>query len=281
MPDPRPEIPPAQLHREAAQTATQHLGPTADHYTSALERYVEAMAATERPPHRVGPSRITFPPLSVGDVMRRDVVAAYPNALFKEIAHALERNGIDAVPVIDEERRVIGVVSESDLLARVAGARPVPRGHRRYAHREARHKRRATTALELMTARPITVPPSMPIADAARLAARSRVRNLPVVTPSGTLAGMVARRDLIRLFLRPDAEIRAAVVRDVVRAETHTDRRHVQVNVDEGVVTFAGRVRNALTARRLVYDAKRLPGVIDVHDELDFDVDDSVLPRRS
>lgn len=211
--------------------------------------------------------------------MRRDVVTAYENALFKEIARALDRNGIDAVPVIDQGRRVVGVVTASDLLARLAGARPAPRGHRAAARGEARTKRHAFTAHELMTAPAITVTPGTLIVEAARLAARSRVRSLPVVDPDGVLLGMVARADLITLFLRPDDDIHADVVRDAVIVAMHPEHRLVQVRVSEGVVTLSGEAQTALTARRLVQNTLQVPGVVDVCDELDYDVDDAILPR--
>lgn len=267
---------PSQIRREAARPMTYGPSPTQQRHTSTLERYVEAVS-TDIPWTDVT-RRGTFPPITVADVMRHDVVTAYEDALFKEIARALDRNGIDAVPVIDERRRVVGVVTASDLLARLARVRPVPRGHRLAAHGEARSKRHAYTAHELMTAPAITVTPGTLIVAAARLAARSRVRNLPVVDPDGVLLGMVARGDLIRLFLRPDDELHAEVVRDAVCAATHPERRQVQVRVAEGVVTLSGEAHTALTARRLVHDALQVPGVVDVRDELDYDVDDAILP---
>lgn len=278
MSDTTPELPPSQIQREAVRsTIHRQPGPTKERYTSALERYVQAVS-TDVPWTQVT-QRGTFPPITVADVMRQDVVTAYENALFKEIACALDRNRIDAVPVIDEGRRVVGVVTASDLLARLAGARPAPRGHRMAARGEARYKRHACTARELMTAPAITVTPGTLIVDAARLAARSRVRNLPVVNADGLLLGMVARADLIKLFLRPDDDIHADVVRDVICAATHPERRRVQVHVAEGVVTLSGEAHTALIARRLVHDALGVPGVVDVHDELDFEIDDTILPR--
>jgi hypothetical protein len=111
--------------QEARAATTVHPGPTADRYGSALVRYVEAVFG-DRPPvtGEVTPTYLTFPPLTVSDVMTRAVVSAYEGAVFKEIAAALDRNGINAVPVIDAEHKVVGVVSTSDLLARVGHVRP-------------------------------------------------------------------------------------------------------------------------------------------------------------
>ena len=267
--------------------ATQHeaIASTIEHTgwhhpgQSALGRYVEAIVADQPPvTGTAARTRLTFPPLTVADVMSRSVVSAYPAAPFKEIAAALDRNGINAVPVIDDAHKVIGIVTASDLLARVGHVRPVPRGHRLTSRSETNRKEHATTAKELMTSPAITAAPSTSIAEAARVLARYRVRGLPVVDREGVLVGMVSRGDLIKLFLRDDEEIANDVLRDVVRAEEVPRHAGVRVAVAEGVVTLSGRVDTALAARGIAYEAGRVPGVVDVHDELEFDVDDTYLP---
>jgi CBS domain-containing protein len=256
-----------------------HSGPTAEHYHSALERYVEAMAGNRsHTDEQSAGTRLSFPPLTVSDVMSRAVVTAYPGAAFKEIARALDRNAINAVPVVDEEHRVIGVVTASDLLQRVGHTRPVPRGHRLGGHAENSRKEHGTTAKELMTAPAITASPRTSIGDAARQLAKFRIRCMPVVDRDGVLIGMVARGDLIRLFLRSDEEIAGDVVRDVIRSSTTPGRHNVRVEVSEGVVTLSGRVDTALTAHSLAHKASRVSGVVDVRDHLDFDINDDFLP---
>lgn len=254
--------------------ATQHEG-----HQSALGRYVEAVFG-DAPPVTgpADPTRLTFPPLTVADVMSKAIVTAYLAAPFKEIAAALDRNGINAVPVVDEGHKVIGIVTASDLLARVGHVRPIPRGHRFTNRSETYRKQHATTAKDLMTSPAITASPSTSIAEAARMLARYRVRGLPVIDRDGVLVGMVSRGDLIKLFLRSDEEIANDVVRDVVRATAFPRHAGVKVTVEEGVVILSGRVDTALTARGLVYEAQRIPGVVDVSDRLEFDVNDLYLP---
>ncbi len=264
---------------EALPSTVGHAGPTADRYGSALERYVDAVAGTRTHPDAPHDGHsLTFPPLTVSDVMTRAVVSAYEGALFKEIAQALDRNGINSVPVIDEAHKVVGVVTASDLLARIGHSRPVPRGHRLGNHAETSRKQHGRTARELMTSPALTITPGTSIAEAARQLTRYRVRSLPVVDSNGLLVGMVSRADLIKLFLRSDEEIRNDVIRDVVRSTTMPGRGNVRVDVEEGVVTLSGRVATALAARGLAHDATRVPGVIDVRDQLDFDVNDVFLP---
>jgi CBS domain-containing protein len=264
-----------RLRAEATRSMIEHTGPTAELYQSALERYLNAVSADE-PPHPKPAN--AFPPQTVGDVMTAAVVCAHEDAAFKEVARALERNRINGVPVIDAERRVIGMVTASDLLARVVSdRRAVPAGHRLASHLDAQRKRHAGTAKELMTSPAISVTPTTMIAKAARLMARVRVRTLPVVDRDNVLQGVVTRADLVRLFLRPDADIRRDVERDVLRSEDQR-RSDVHVTVDEGVVTLHGHVTQELTARRLVYEAGRVPGVVNVVDAMDFDVRTSILP---
>ncbi|HVU92529.1 MAG TPA: CBS domain-containing protein [Jatrophihabitans sp.] len=266
-----------RAERAAAASAVGHRGPTADRYHSALSRYVEAVAAGEVRDPAAGPvAHLSFPPLTVGDVMTRDTVTAYPGAPFKEIAAALERNRIGAVPVVDEAHRVIGVVTASDLLARIAHARAVPRGHRA-SHAETSRKEHGRIARELMTAPPITTTAHTSIADAARRLARHRVRSMPVVDADGALTGMVSRTDLVKLFLRPDAEIHAEVLRNAMSRAGHVPDT-LQVEVVEGVVTLSGHVPTALAARRLGYAASTVAGVVGVRNDLSFDVDDTYLP---
>lgn len=263
------------LRSEALRSTVEHTGPTAERYHSALERYLNAVAADE--PEHSQPSN-TFPPQIVGDVMTPDVVCAHEEAVFKEIAQAIERNRINGVPVIDDGRRVVGMVTASDLLARVVSdRRAVPAGHRLGAHLDAQRKKRAGTARELMTSPAISVTPTTTIEKAARLMARVRVRTLPVVDKDNVLQGVVTRADLVRLFLRPDADIRHDVERDVLRRDD-PKRSNVQVTVSEGVVTLHGHVEQELTARRLVYETARIAGVVDVVDDLGFDVRTSIMP---
>jgi CBS domain-containing protein len=123
----------------------------------------------------------------VSQVMVRGVVAAREQARFHDIVQALARNHVGAVPVLDEQRRVVGMISASDLLAHT-------------------HPMLAETARELMTAPAVVTTPGATVESAARLAAHKRVQRLPVVDADGVLVGIVARADLLRVFLRSDAE---------------------------------------------------------------------------
>lgn len=211
------------------------------------------------------------------DVMAVGVVAAREDAVFKEIVTALLRNHVSAVPVVDARRRVVGVVSEADLLARVSGGHLArPRGHRLSGRAERRTKLHAATARDLMTAPAIVARPDMPIAVAARLAADARVRRLPVVDADGVLVGIVTRADLLRPFLRPDDDIRHDIQTNIVDGSLFTSPYGVDVAVDEGVVTLRGHLERRLMTKALVESVHGVAGVIDVDaSALGYQYDDS------
>lgn len=277
--DVRRHIPSPQ--RDAMKSTVRRVGPTADLRQGALERYLRFVATAEA--HEGGcrsstglsaqtrDRRTSLAARTVADVMTRGVVSAYPGAPAKAIAWALQRNRIGAVPVIDADRRVVGVVSASDLLAKVAeGVRPASRGHRLSARSDARRKRDGTTATDLMTSPAVTTTPTATIAEAALTAARARVRSLPVVSSTtGELVGMVTRDDLIKLFLRADDDIRDEVRRAVVKLDRNADHPSVTVSVADGVVTLGGRVPTPRQAERIGADATGVPGVVAVRNELE------------
>lgn len=239
--------------------------------SAALEytlRYLSAVAGGE--PHPPGAE----PPVPRGhelvrDVMATAVVAAHEGAVFKEIVDALIRNGVSAVPVIDADRRVLGVVSESDLLVRVSGTHlTMPRGHRLSGRSEERVKLHASTAHELMTSPAVVTSPTTAIPEAAGHALRSRVRRLPVVDDDGVLVGIVTRSDLLRAFLRPDEQIRTDVRQNVIVGAFILDPEAIDVVVEEGVVTLRGELERKAVAVDLVDAVRGVSGVVDVIDEL-------------
>ena len=115
---PEPEPNPRTLHDVAAAAAVHDTGPTPDRYYNALLRYLQALTH-DRSAARPDPAPRQPPATLVGDVMTEEVVAAHEGAAFEEIVAALARNKIRAVPIINDNRKVIGVVSASDLLHRV------------------------------------------------------------------------------------------------------------------------------------------------------------------
>jgi CBS domain-containing protein len=193
-------------------------------------------------------------PVTAEQVMTRSTVSVPDDASVKEVVRVLETNGIDAVPIVDADLHVLGVASASDLLNRF-GVNWRDRLH---------HRRPATTARELMTVPPITTGPDTPVGDVARLASRAHVHNVPVVDPRGVLIGIVTRRDLAKVFLRSDDELREEVEGEVARRRRAAAPGAVHVAVDDGVVMLTGEVATGPDADRIAEAAARVIGVVDV-----------------
>jgi CBS domain-containing protein len=211
----------------------------------------------------------------VSDVMTRDVVTVSPGTGYKQIADLMVHRSVSAVPVVDDERRVLGVVSEADLLPKLEYADRVPR-HPLAVRRlpePLRRKASADTAAELMTAPAVTVRPTETVTRAARLMEAARVKRVPVVDAGGHLVGIVSRRDLVRLYTRPDADIRAAVADSMLRS-LWIDPALLGIQVHDGIVTVSGHLDRRSTAAIVVAFTHAVPGVVDVVDELTYDFDD-------
>ncbi|CAL9657026.1 hypothetical protein SUDANB105_06844 [Streptomyces sp. enrichment culture] len=206
--------------------------------------------------------------LRVRDVMQVPAASVPGDMPFLDVAHTLAREQVGAVPVVDADDHVIGVVSESDLLAKAA-VLAEPRRHgpvgRLWQHR-LYEKSHGDTAATLMTFPPVTVHPAERVADAAWKAAHARLKRLPVTDYRGRLVGVVSRRDLLRALIRDDAEIRTEVASLV--AQHMPDPRAVHVVVENGVVTMTGRLDKAVV-RELVAAVRDIDDVVGVVDEIE------------
>lgn len=218
----------------------------------------------------------------VGSVMTTQVVRARYGTPFKEVARQLAEHRISGMPVVDDNDRVIGVLSETDLMARQAQAPDPYRARRRLpvvaltrAARRRAAKAEARTAGRLMTVPPVTVRAEDTVAEAARTMAEQGVERLPVVDGEDRLVGIVTRRDLLRVFLRPDARIRAEVMEEVLERTLSLAPRSIDVSVVEGVVTLAGQLERKSETRIAVSTTRQLDGVVDVVDRLTYRLDDS------
>ncbi|MCA2219310.1 CBS domain-containing protein [Jidongwangia harbinensis] len=219
----------------------------------------------------------------VQDVMTRDVLTVAPDTPYREIVDSLVRRQVTAAPVVDGDRRVIGVVSEADLLHKVEfiGEEHERRTFERSSRRSARAKAHAAVAADLMTTPAITALPETSVVAAARRMEGDRVKRLPVVDGDGLLVGIVSRRDLLRMHMRPDPAIREDIVEYVLRRALWIDPVCVEVDVVDGRVMLAGRLERRSTAGLAVRLTAEVPGVVAVTDRLAWDYDDSRLVRAS
>ncbi|MGA5359699.1 CBS domain-containing protein [Streptomyces purpurascens] len=200
----------------------------------------------------------------VGDVMTHTVVAIGREALFKDIVEVMEQWKVSAVPVLEGDGRVIGVVSEADLLPKEEFRDSDPDRCTQRRRLSDLAKAGAVTAEELMSSPAVTVHSGATLAQAARIMAQRGVKRLPVVNGLGVLDGIVSRADLLKVFLRADEELAEEIRREVVACLFPAPVEPIRVDVRDGVVTLTGRVRDTSlvpVAARLV---RSVEGVVDV-----------------
>ncbi|WP_405885406.1 CBS domain-containing protein [Streptomyces sp. NBC_01136] len=212
----------------------------------------------------------------VSDLMTTPVVRVGKDAGFKEIAKLLAEYDITAVPVVDDDDRPVGVVSEADLLRKEAGrldpAGLLPVLHPRPADRT---KQEATTAEGLMNSPAITARPQWTVVEAAQVMDRYRVKRLPVVDEAERLVGVISRADLLRVFLRGDRAIREEISRDVLIRTLGIAPDSVTVHVVDGRVALSGIVERKSLIPVAVRLCRGVDGVVDVTEQLSHRTDDT------
>lgn len=208
--------------------------------------------------------------VTVKDVMTTPVVAVKRGASYKEMATLLRQYRVSAFPVIDDDQKVIGIVSEADMLAKQA-LNADPGGMiTAMLHRREQEKADGVTAGDLMSDRTVTVNPGDTVEQAARLMYTLQVKRLPVVDAGGCLVGIVSRVDLLAVFDRTDSEIHAEIVDDIILHEFLIDPAQFIVTVADGVVTLKGTPETAALAHRIVDMIRHVQGVVTVRDKLAY-----------
>jgi len=216
----------------------------------------------------------------VMDVMTRNVVAVHTGASFKEIAATLRDRRVSAFPVVDDQGRVIGLVSEADLIAKEA----LENGYESTGplagllHRRDLEKARGATAGELMSRPPVTVLPDDLVSHAAHLMHDRRVKQLPVVSADGKLVGIISRSDVLSVFGRTDSDVRREITQNILLERFLTDPGTITVTVRDGIVTLEGSPENAALGHDIVTAVRHLEGVVAVHDRLDYPAPASYAP---
>ncbi|MFB7917140.1 CBS domain-containing protein [Streptomyces sp. NPDC056061] len=205
-----------------------------------------------------------FVQYTVDDVMTRNVITVSPSAEFREIVAVMERWKVTAVPVVDGDGRVVGIVSEADLLPKEEFHEHLIGLIEQMEHLGDSAKAGSVRAEELMTRPVISARPGMLLPHAARLMAVHRVKSLPVVDDDGALRGIVSRADLLKVFLRPDDVLAAEVRREVVDRLFPSPSSSVKVDVTHGVVTLTGRVHDTTLLPAAIRLARSVEGVVDV-----------------
>ena len=224
--------------------------------------------------------------MKVEDVMSTGVVTVRPETPLKDVARILTERRISGMPVVGADSKVVGVISEADVLVKESG----PTANRGFLVSWLHDSRKAGDALKLearlagdaMTSPAITIAPYRSTAAAAQEMLRHGVNRLPVVR-DGRLIGIVTRADLVRAFARSDqevvAEVREQVSFFVSLSDDAADLSGVTVRVDGGEVLLTGRVRRRSTAEALPEHVARIAGVVGVTADVGWREDDSKRER--
>jgi CBS-domain-containing membrane protein len=212
----------------------------------------------------------------VRNVMTHEVITVDEQAPFTEMVRRMAVHKVSALPVLDDDGRLVGIVSEADLLHKEEYQDQEGDRHWLETRREhaARAKAAGRQAAEVMSKPVVTIDPEATVAEAARRLARHRIKRLPVVDEHRKVVGIVSRADLLRLYLRDDEAIRREIVDEVLRRALWIDPTTVLVKVDDGVVTLAGQVERESLVPMIVHLTRTVPGVVDVVDRLTFQVED-------
>jgi CBS domain-containing protein len=206
----------------------------------------------------------------VRDVMTTRVVAVKKTASFKEMILEMRKFRVSALPVVDDAERVIGVVSQADMLNREADLATGPGPLSGILRLGDHDKAAGVTAGELMTSPPLTAGPGTPLTEAARLMRDRRVKRLPVIDAAGHLIGIISRADVLSVFARPDADIRREAAEAAIAESFVDDSQLFGVTVRDGIVTVTGPPQSEQAGHDLVEAIRHIDGVVAVRDELSY-----------
>lgn len=211
------------------------------------------------------------------DVMTTAVVTVTDSAPFKDIVGLMDTHGVSALPVVDRDRRLVGIVSEADLLLKEE-YQPQPAAERHlFERRRRRIERKKATGLvarQLMTTPVVTVGPDAALRAAARLLHQRKVKCLPVIDEERRVIGIVSRADLLKVFLRSDQEIFEEVTHRVLFGLLGLEPGTIKVQVGDGVVLLEGVIEQRSMSPVVVALVQGVDGVVGVDTRLDYLVDD-------
>jgi CBS domain-containing protein len=200
----------------------------------------------------------------------RDVMSTHPISVrtatpVKEVVARLRADRVSGFPVLDDGGKVVGVVSEADLLTKEAlnGTR------RRFAslvHPRETRMVTGVTAGDLMTSPAVTIAPDDTVQHAARLMYLHGLKRLPVVDAAGQLAGIISRTDVLTIFDRPDEEIRLEITGQVI--PRLSEPSWYWVRVTDGVVILEGTPETISVGREVLNQVRQVQGVVAVRDRL-------------
>jgi CBS-domain-containing membrane protein len=211
--------------------------------------------------------------------MTRQVIAVEPDADFAAALAALRETGHDDLPVVDGQGRPMGMVCAPDLLAKLAAtALPEASIFDTYATHDLRRRAAAVTVAELMSNPVCCVQQQDTAAQAALIALRHRIHQLPVVDEHHRVVGLVTLNDLLDALRRSDADIADEVREVALRPECGVRAATLHVACERGRVLLDARTSLRSQAERLLAQVRRVEGLVDLAETVRWEVDDSPRP---
>lgn len=225
--------------------------------------------------------------ITAREIMSASVVTVRPETPVREIVDRMLRARISGLPVVDDDQRVVGVVTEADLLEKEERPFPAPpliwwRGRSLRLERMLGRYRKATGAVahDVMTENIITASEDTNVQELAHLMLRHRI-NRVLILREGRLAGIVTRADVLKVFLRSDESI-LQQIRETLGHELYVDPATLAVSCTNGVVTVAGMVERHSDRGLVVKWIRSIDGVVAVSaDDLTYRIDDLALGRAA
>lgn len=199
--------------------------------------------------------------MRVLDLMTIDVLCVSPDTTLKEAARLMVEARISGLPVVDGNRRLVGIITEADFLERQADQ---SRDGRLLAAMFDTESPSPPTTLvaDAMTPDPVVIYPEANVAEAARVMAEHGIKRIPVVDADNKVVGIMSRADVVNAFTRPDDVIEEEIRVDLLSRVFAADPEAVDVAVDDGVVTLTGRLEDPSDESLLVELVLRLEGVV-------------------
>jgi CBS domain-containing protein len=207
---------------------------------------------------------------TVEEAMTSSVITVPTESTVTLAARVMCESGVSGLPVVDREGRVVGIVTEADLLHRAVLPDVAEAAGRHASRREVSE----STVGDVMSRDVVGVRRHDPLAKAARLMETARVRRLVVVGDDFTLEGVISRSDVVAALARPDRDIEDEIRSQVVDGLLGLEPQAVTVSVEDGIVTLVGSVTHRREAARLQRLASRVLGVSRVDSSVTWHADD-------
>jgi CBS-domain-containing membrane protein len=219
------------------------------------------------------------------DIMTTPVITVRPDTPFRELVDLMMRHRVSGLPVVDEGGRLVGVVTEADLIHKEETPLPEPPlipwhgGSLRLERLVDRYqKATGTTARDLMTENVVTASEDTPVRELAHLMLTHHINRIPIVR-DGRVVGIVARTDILKVFTRRDEEL-VAVIRETLAEDLWIDPANLTITCQDGVVTIAGEVDRLSDRDLIIKWVRSIDGVVRLDaDRLTYRINDLALGK--